>query len=600
MRHLPTTAAEAAARGWSELDIILVTGDAYIDHPAFGVPLLGRWLEQHGFRVGIIAQPDWRSCEAFTVLGRPRLFFGVSAGAMDSMVAHYTPRKKLRHDDAYTPGGQHGARPNRASIIYTSKLKEAFRGVPVVLGGLEASLRRLAHYDYWDDRVRRSLLLDAKADLLLYGMGERSILELARRLDAGNAMTTIRDIPGMVYVCGSSDVPQDALEVPGYEQVVSDRDAYRRAFVAVEREQCHGAGHTIVQRHGERAVVCTPPSPPLDTEELDLCYALPYTREPYPGYQERIPAFDQIKTSITSHRGCFGGCSFCAITYHQGKLVQSRSLASVRDEVKVLTGKSWFRGSLSDVGGPTANMYRSHCGAPDQGAGCRRPSCLSPSRCPRLVVDDRHAAAMLEHVRTIPRVTHCAVASGIRHDLLTEQPAYYRQLISHHIGGLLKIAPEHLVDRVTALMRKPGQQVTREFLERFREDIRQMGRRYGVVPYLISGHPGCTVDDMLELAGALASLGLAAEQVQEFTPTPGTAATCMYYTGLDLKTGAPLHVARSDREKILQKAIMLCHIPEERTRAIRLLRDIGREELVARLPRPSGAGPRTPPKRKAR
>lgn len=586
MRPLPTTAQEVAARGWDSLDIILVSGDAYVDHPAFGVPLLGRWLESHGFRVGIIAQPDWRSVEPFQVLGRPRLFFGVSAGAMDSMVAHYTPRRKLRHDDAYTPGGAHGARPNRACLIYTSRLKEAYRSVPVVLGGIEASLRRLAHYDYWDDRVRRSILLDAKADLLIYGMAERSLLVVAQRLAAGLPLTALRDVPGTVWAGRQEDLPAEALLLPDYAAVSSAPAVYAASFQQAEREQSHGKGRPLAQQHGDRFVVCMPPQAPLSTQEMDAVYDLPFTREPHPGYRDSIPAFLQIRSSLTSHRGCFGGCSFCAITYHQGKLIQSRSPASLEREVEALQKKSWFKGSISDVGGPTANMYASHCGAPDRGAHCRRPSCLHPKRCPNLVVEDRQAAALLDRLQRHPHVRHLAVSSGIRHDLLELQPHYYRQLMQHHVGGLLKIAPEHLVERVTKLMRKPGQAVTHRFVERFREDAKKLGMRLGIVPYLIAGHPGCRVEDMLEMAHQLVALRLVPEQVQEFTPTPGTAATCMYHSGLDPASGERVHVAKTDREKILQKALLLCHLPQERTRVVRMLQDMGREDLLGRLPAP--------------
>lgn len=580
-RHLPINIDEARSRGWYELDIILVTGDAYIDHPAFGVPLLGRWLEANGFRVGIIAQPDWRSKEAFMALGRPRLFFGVTAGAMDSMVAHYTPRKKLRHDDAYTPGGRHGARPNRASIIYTSRLKEAYRDVPVVLGGIEASLRRLAHYDYWDDKVRRSILLDAKADLLLYGMAEYPLLELAERMRNGEPLERICNLRGTVIAVRQA--PREAVELPPFEQVSSFKETYSSAFRQQENELNPFCARPLVQRHADRVIICNPPALPLSSQQLDAVYDLPFSREPHPSYREPIPAFEQIRLSLTSHRGCYGGCSFCAITAHQGKFIQSRSSASVFRELQSISKNSWFRGTVSDIGGPTANMYGTGCGAPDGGKNCRRPSCLYPGICPNLKVDDQAAFDLLRKAVNVSGVRTVTISSGIRYDLMAQQPAYFDVLVRRHVGGLIKVAPEHLADQVTALMRKPGKVVFRKFLEHFREASQRAGKQQAVVPYLISGHPGCRVDDMVQLLKELQHLRLKVEQVQEFTPTPGTAATCMYHTGLDPDSGKPVPVARTDREKILQKSILLCHLPEERQRVIKLLREEGRDDLLQLL-----------------
>jgi uncharacterized radical SAM protein YgiQ len=580
-RHLPTTLDEARSRGWHELDIVLVTGDAYIDHPAFGVPLLGRWLEAHSFRVGIIAQPDWRSKEPFMALGRPRLFFGVTAGAMDSMVAHYTPRKKLRHDDAYTPGGKHGSRPNRATIIYTSRLKEAYRDVPVVLGGIEASLRRLAHYDYWDDKVRRSFLLDAKADLLLYGMAEYPLLALAQRMKRGEPLGRIRDLRGSAYV--ARELPDDHLLLPSFDAVASSKEAYLAAFRQADQQHNPYCAHVLVQPHGDRLVICNPPAEPLTTQQLDAVYNLPFSREAHPSCKESIPAFEQIKLSLTSHRGCYGGCSFCAITAHQGKFIQSRSSTSIINELQTLSKKSWFRGTVSDIGGPTANMYGTGCGAPDAGSSCRRPSCLYPKPCPHLRADDRAAVALLRKAAGLPGVRTVTVTSGVRHDLLQQQPVYFQELVARHIGGLLKVAPEHLVDQVTSLMRKPGREVFACFLERFRDENLKVGKQQGVIPYLISGHPGCRIDEMVQLVQQLNRLKLKVEQAQEFTPTPGTAATCMYYTGLDPDSGKPVYVARTDREKILQKSILLWHLPEERQRATKLLRELGRNDLLGVL-----------------
>ena len=572
MSFLPITKEEAKKRGWDELDVIFVTGDAYIDHPAFGVPLLARWLESRGFRVGIIPQPDWRSKESFMALGRPRLFFAVSAGAMDSMVAHYTPARKIRRDDAYTPGNRHGARPNRATIIYTSRLKEAYRDVPVVIGGIEASLRRFAHYDFWEDKVRRSILFDAKADLLVYGMGERALLELAERLRKGERFEAIRDIRGTAYVDRARE-----------ESVLRPSIEIAAAFRLMAGEQNPYSAKVVVQCHGDRRLVCNPPSMPLAEQELDALYALPFAKAPHPSYREPIPAYEQIKTSITTHRGCFGGCAFCAITHHQGKAIQSRSVRSILGEVEKLAEQKWFRGSVSDIGGPTANMYGTGCGNPRAGEVCTRGSCLYPQPCRHLTVDDRRAAGLLQRVRQSRGIKNVAVSSGVRYDLLERQPAYLRELLAHHVGGLLKVAPEHLVDRVTAVRRKPGRAAFDKFLALFREESARLGKKQYIVPYLISGHPGCTLSDMVDLALALKRSRLRVEQVQDFTPTPGSLSTCIYHTGLDPFSGEAVYVARSDRDKLLQKALLLAHLPEERQHILAALKACGREAVAAEL-----------------
>ena len=598
MPFIPTTRDEVMKRGWSELDVIFVSGDAYIDHPAFGVPLLARWLEKHGFRIGIIAQPDWRSKDPFMALGRPRLCFAVSAGAMDSMVAHYTPARKLRRDDAYTPGNRHGARPNRATIIYTSRLKEACRDVPVLIGGIEASLRRFAHYDFWEDKVRRSIIFDAKADLLIYGMAERPLLEVVRRLDAGEQIQDIRTVRGTCRVARKgegddailSSPGADAmgewahvLEIPSFEDVTADKALFAEAFRLASREQNPLTARTIVQRHGDRLLVSAPPALPLSEAEMDAIYALPFEKAPHPSYQEQIPAWEQIKTSITSHRGCFGGCAFCAIAMHQGKTIQSRSEKSIIDEVRDLADKSWFRGSISDVGGPTANMYGLFCGNVEADRACRRTSCLFPVICKHLESNDKRAVGMLRKVRDVAGVKNVAVSSGIRYDLLERQTAYFQELVGHHVSGLLKVAPEHFAEHVTALMRKPGRKPFDAFLRRFRDESLRIGKRQQIVPYLISGHPGCTLADMLDLSLALKALGFKVEQVQDFTPTPGSLSTCMYYTGMDPDSGKKVYVPRSDREKGLQKALLLWHQPAERNKVIEALRELGKEDMLTVL-----------------
>ncbi len=469
------------------------------------------------------------------------------------MVAHYTPARKLRHDDAYTPGARHGARPNRASIVYTSRLKEAYRDVPVVIGGIEASLRRFAHYDFWEDKVRRSILFDAKADLLVYGMGERPLLELSSRLNKGEPFAEIGDIRGTAFIAGSGFETRPFVELPSFEDVSADKKKYAAAYRMMAEEQNPFCAKPLAQSHGDRRLFCNPPSLPLSEEELDAVYDLPFEKTPHPCYSEPIPAYEQIRTSITTHRGCFGGCAFCAIAHHQGKVIQSRSVGSVIRETERLAKEPWFRGSISDVGGPTANMYGLSCGAPASRSECRKGSCLYPKPCPHLVTDDRRATQLLEAVRRVAGVRHVAVSSGVRFDLLERQPAYFAALLSHHVGGLLKVAPEHSVDRVLACMRKPGKEAFEAFLARFRSESRRLGKRHSVVPYLISGHPGCTLGDMVELAIFLRQNKLMVDQVQDFTPTPGTLATCIYHTGIDPFTGKEVYVPKSDREKGLQE-----------------------------------------------
>ncbi|MRR54815.1 MAG: YgiQ family radical SAM protein [Deltaproteobacteria bacterium] len=586
MPFLPITREEACQLGWPELDIIFVSGDAYIDHPSFGIPLLARLLESRGFRVGIIPQPDWRTKESFMVLGRPKLFFAVSAGAMDSMVAHYTPARKLRRDDAYTPGNRHGARPNRAAIVYTSRLKEAFKDVPVVLGGIEASLRRFAHYDYWEDRVRRSILFDAKADLLVYGMGEHPLLEIAEGFRRGEALAGLHQVRGTAWIGDINRlaaISGTVCELPSWEDVSGDKRAFVQAFRLTEQQMNSHNGSVVVQKHGDRYLICNAPALALSPQELDEVYALPFEKAPHPSYKEPIPAYEQIRASITTHRGCLGGCAFCAITHHQGKVVQSRSEASILQEVGKLASYPWFKGTVTDLGGPTANMYGAGCCDENALRKCQRPSCIYPALCKNLRLADRESASLLKKARNVPGVKHVAVASGVRFDLFSRQPEYLRELLSHHVGGLLKVAPEHLVDTVTKQMRKPGREVFERFLAHFRTEIARLGKRYAVVPYLMSGHPGCTLNDMVDAAVILKRLGLKVEQVQDFTPTPGTLSTCIYHTGLDPYSGKNVYVAKSDREKSLQKSLLLYHLPQERAAILKALEAAGRKSVAQEL-----------------
>ncbi len=568
-------------RGWNELDVLFVSGDAYIDHPAFGTPLLARLLEAEGFKVGILAQPNWRDPEAFKIMGRPRLFAAISAGSMDSMVNHYTAAKKIRNDDAYTPGGRAGARPNRAVIAYTAAVKGAFKGLPTVIGGIEASLRRLAHYDYWDNKVRRSVLVDSKADLLLFGMAESALSTLAKRMQAGEEIDRITDLRGTAYLARITS--DDTVELPSYGEVSKSSDAYNLAFKLASEQKNPFSGKALSQSHGDRRVVVNPPAMPLEETQLDRIYALPFTKLPHPSYREPIPAYAQIKFSITSHRGCCGGCAFCAITHHQGKTIQSRSEKSIQEELERLSLHPEFRGTVTDVGGPTANMYGLHCSDPQAQAACRRESCLYPKICKHFDTSDKQAVALLRKLRSHPAVKHLFVASGIRFDLLNRQPDYFADLIKHHVGGLLKVAPESSSAKVTKIMRKPGPQVFEQFLQRFREQSLKLGKKQGVVPYFISSHPGCTLDDMIDVALFLQEHNLRVEQVQEFTPTPGSLATCIYHTGRDPFSGDVIHVPLNAVERRCQKSLLLWHLPESRKDVIDSLRQCGREELIGRF-----------------
>lgn len=569
------------ARGWDELDVLFVTGDAYIDHPAFGTPLLARLLEDEGYRVGILAQPDWKNPETLKVMGRPRLFAAISAGAMDSMVNHYTAAKRLRSDDAYTPGGVAGKRPNRAVIAYTAAVKGAFKGLPTVIGGIEASLRRLAHYDYWEDKVRRSVLVDSKADLLLFGMAESAIIKLTRALATGTEIGTINDLPGTAYL--TNEAPEEAIPLPSFEEVSIDPDKYNKTFKLASEQQNPYSAKPLAQPHGPRTLVVNPPTLPLDETELDRIYSLPFTRQPHPSYREEIPAWKQIRFSITSHRGCFGGCTFCAITHHQGKTIQSRSQESIVAELDTMTRHPEFRGTVTDVGGPTANMYGLGCNDPQAEQKCRRSSCLYPRPCRNLRTADRKATRLLRQLRSHNKVKHLFVASGIRYDLMQKQQNYFDDLLQHHVGGLLKVAPESTSDKVCKVMQKPAGELFTEFLDKFRARSSELGLRQGIVPYFISSHPGCELNDMIDVALYLKRHRLQVEQVQDFTPTPGSLATCIYHTGSDPFSGEAIHVPRTTKERRLQKALLLYHKPESKQDVLEALRLCKRENDIAEL-----------------
>ncbi len=582
VQSLPMSMQEARKRGWDELDVVFVTGDAYIDHPSFAMAILGRTLEAAGYRVGIISQPDWRSCEPWTQFGRPRLFFGISAGNMDSMINHYTANKKVRNDDAYSPGGRIGLRPDRATLAYCQRSREAFKGVPVIAGGVEASLRRLAHYDYWSDKVKRSILLDSKADLVAFGMGENAIVEIARRLEAGESVKDLRDMRGIAFALGASEtIPEDAIELPSYEQVVADKVAFAEATRIIHNETNPHNARRLVQRHGTQAVVCNVPQPPISEAAMDQIYGLPYTRRPHPSYKEAIPAYEMIKNSVTIMRGCFGGCTFCSITAHQGRIIQSRSKESVLSEITKMTGDAAFKGVVSDIGGPTANMYQMNCTRPEVEAVCRRQSCVHPKICRLLGVDHKPVIELMREARSIPGVKKVLVASGIRMDLARTSPEYLRELTAHHVGGKLKVAPEHVDAGVLHKMRKPKNDDFEHFTEVFNSESKRVGKKQFIVPYFIASHPGSDVEAMIELALFLKRNGYKPDAVQDFIPAPLDIATTMYYTGLDPFTFKPVYIAKAMKERKMQRALMQFFKPENYFEVREALKSVGRTDLIS-------------------
>ncbi len=610
---LPMSRAEMDALGWDECDVILVTGDAYVDHPSFGMALVGRVIEAQGFRVGIIAQPDWRSAEAFQALGRPKLFFGITAGNMDSMVNRYTADRKIRSDDAYTPGGEGGKRPDRAVIVYAQRAREAYHDATIVIGGIEASLRRIAHYDYWSDTVRRSLLLDAKADLLVYGNAERQIVEIAHRLAAGepiDALTGIRGtafvrpaIPAGWEVVDASEIdvpatqvtrpspgaaPQPAVvRLPAFDDVKSDPVRYAHASRVMHLETNPGNARALVQHHGGRPVWLNPPPIPLTTKELDRIYELPYTRRPHPAYgAAKIPAYEMIRFSVSIQRGCFGGCTFCSITEHEGRIIQNRSEESVVREIETIRDTvPGFTGVISDVGGPTANMYRLACKSREIEAACRKPSCVYPRVCQNLHTDHSALIHLYRRARAVPGVKKVLVASGVRYDLAIRSPDYVKELVAHHVGGYLKIAPEHTEDGPLSKMMKPGIGTYDRFKELFDKYTQQAGKKQYLIPYFIAAHPGTTDADMLKLALWLKQHGFRADQVQTFLPAPMAAATAMYHSGknpLHKVTYASENVAIPKGLKVrrLHKAFLRYHDPANWPMLRAALRRMGRADLI--------------------
>lgn len=592
---LPTTKKEIEARGWEYLDVILFSGDAYVDHPSFGAAVIGRVLEAEGLRVAIVPQPDWRGdFRDFRKLGKPRLFFGVSPGAMDSMINHYTANKRLRSNDAYTPDSRPGMRPDYPSIVYTRILKELYPDVPVVLGGIEASLRRLTHYDYWQDRLRPGILIDSPADLLIYGMGEKPIRELVHRLLAGEEFASLRDIPQTVYLTREVEKKEDDLILFSHEECVKDKLKQAKNFRHIEEESNKLAAHRIIQSCGQQMIVVNPSYPPMTEKEIDASFDLPYTRLPHPKYKGKvIPAYEMIKFSVNIHRGCFGGCAFCTISAHQGKFICSRSKESILKEVKSIVNMPDFKGYLSDLGGPSANMYEMRGKNPDICAKCKKPSCISPMICKNLHADHTALLALYKEVDRIPGIKKSFIGSGIRYDLLLlhyedeklNQAArqYTEELITRHVSGRLKVAPEHTQDRVLHFMRKPSFKLFEQFKKIFDRINKQQGLNQQLIPYFISSHPGCTETDMAELAVITKNLHFQLEQVQDFTPTPMTLATEMYYTGYHPYTLEKVYTARTKEQKLDQRQFFFWYKPEFRRQITQTLQKLGRRDLIDKL-----------------
>lgn len=594
MNFLPTTADEIKKLGWEQPDIILFSGDAYVDHPSFGAAVIGRVLEAEGFKVAIVPQPNWQDdLRDFKKLGKPRLFFGVSPGAMDSMVNHYTAARRLRHDDAYTAGGKHGRRPDYPSIVYTQILKKLYPEVPVIVGGIEASLRRIAHYDYWQDRLRPSILYDSGADMLIYGMGERSITEIARRLDKGENIRDISDVRQTAIFTDAKPGENDLVLAP-FKECLRDKKKQIENFKLIEIESNKRESRTIWQDTNGKMLKINPVYPPISTQALDNIYKLPYTRLPNPRYKGKtIPAYEMIRHSITMHRGCYGGCAFCTIAAHQGKAISSRSAESIKEEVKRIASMPDYKGYVSDLGGPSANMYMTDGKNTDICKKCIRPSCLHPNVCPNLNTDHKPLLELYRAVDSMPEVKKAFVGSGVRYDLAmvdSKDPnisrnnrEYLEQLISRHVSGRLKVAPEHTSDTVLDVMRKPSFSKFEEFKTIFDRVNRKHGLNQQLIPYFISSHPGCTEEDMAELAVKTKDLNFRLEQVQDFTPTPMTLATEMFYSGINPYTGENIFTARTKEQKEQQRQFFFWYKPEEREPIIKSLRRMHREDLISCL-----------------
>ena len=579
---LPVNMDDMLRRGWTAPDFVFVSGDAYVDHPSFGTALLARVLEKHGYSVAILAQPDWHSISDFKRFPRPRLGFLVGAGVVDSMVNHYTAAKKPRSEDVYSPGGKAGHRPDRATIVYCNRIREAWGKTPIILGSLEASLRRFAHYDYWEDRVRASILIDSGANLLLYGMCEGSVIEAAKWIERGCQPEERRAIRGACYA--ASEAVEGYEELPSFEDVRADKRAYAHAFIRQMEEQDHVRGVALSQKHGRNWLCQNPPSPPLTRSQLDAVYALPFTREWHPDYDEQggVPALEEVKFSITATRGCFGSCAFCALTYHQGRVVVSRSPQSIIREGAMMTHHPDFKGYIHDVGGPTANFRCPACEEQLKRGTCKNRMCMYPRLCRNIKPNHSELLNILRELRTLPGVKKVFIRSGIRFDYLMADPnpEFFHEMVEHHISGQLKVAPEHADACTLSMMGKPELAVFNRFHERYKDINARLGKSQYIVPYFISSHPGCGLDAAIALAEYMRDTRLNPEQVQDFYPTPGTLSTCMYYTGLDPRTMRPVYVPRDPQEKAMQRALMQYRRPQNRTLVHEALRRAGREDLI--------------------
>ncbi len=581
---LITTKEEMDKKGISELDFIIVTGDAYIDHPSFGTAIIGRHLESLGFTIGVIPQPNWKEKESFMVLGRPKYAFLVNSGNIDSMVNHYTASKKRRHDDVYTEGGVAGKRPDRAVIVYCNMIRMAYKKVNIIIGGIEASLRRFAHYDYWDNKVRHSILTDSTADMLTYGSGEKILGEIATRLKNGENLKDITDVKGSCYMTSDISNIEDAIIIPSYKEVCEDKEKYNKAFKVQYQNQDPITGKTIIQFMDKTYLVQNPPMMPLNREELDKVYGLSYTRKPHPMYKKEIPAIKEIEFSVTSNRGCFGNCSFCALTFHQGRMVQSRSKKSIINEVKLLTKIDGFKGYIHDIGGPTANFKNPSCKKQMKYGTCVgiNKTCLSPSPCKNLEVDHSEFLDVLRAARKVKNVKKVFIRSGIRYDylLLEKDPTVLKELVKYHISGQLKIAPEHINNKTLKQMGKPGREVYEKFVDKYNKVNKELGMKQYLVPYFISSHPGCTIHGALELALYMKKHNIRPRQVQDFYPTPGTLSTCMFYTGKNPLTNEKVFIPKTYEEKQTQRAFMQYYKPENKERIRKALIKIGRTDLI--------------------
>ena len=582
---LPINKADMKARGWDYVDFTYVIGDAYVDHSSFGPAIISRVLESHGYRVGIISQPDWKNDASIAEFGRPRLGFLVSAGNMDSMVNHYTVSKKRRQSDAYTPGGVVGKRPDYATIVYCNLIKRTYKDVPIIIGGIEASLRRMGHYDYWSGKVKHSILIDSQADLLLYGMGERAIVEVADALNSGIDVSDITFVNGSVYKHKSDEEVYDALYLPDFNEISTDKEAYAKSFYTQYCNTDPFSGKRLVEKYKDKLyVVQNPPAMPLTEHEMDDVYSLPYVGEAHPSYEKLggVPATKEIKFSLTSNRGCFGGCSFCALTFHQGRIVQTRSHKSLIDEAVKMTQDKEFKGYIHDVGGPTANFRKPACEKQLTKGVCTGKQCLFPTPCKNMKADHSDYIALLRKLRALPKVKKVFIRSGIRFDyaLADKNDTFIKELCEHHISGQLRVAPEHVSDRVLELMGKPKNEVYREFVRKFETINKKTGKEQFIVPYLMSSHPGSTLEDAVMLAESLRDMGYMPEQVQDFYPTPSTISTCMYYTGIDPRTGRKVYVATNPHEKAMQRALIQYKDPKNYELVKEALIKTGRQDLI--------------------